>query len=127
MGQRLFQGKCVQRKTGGVEIMVGFMIAVSVMMSIMSLPHIITMIRTKSSRDQSLIGLLGVALGICCWIWYGFIVGDFVVVYCNLLMLFSYLVYIGTAVYYRIEKRYKANLNNTTNANSITNLVPPIE
>lgn len=80
-----------------------FMIVISVMMSLMAIPHILTMIKTKSSRDQSLIGLIGVTLGICCWIWYGATIGDYTIVYCNLIMLSTYIAYITTAVYFRLK------------------------
>jgi uncharacterized protein with PQ loop repeat len=81
-----------------------FMIIVSIFMSFMVIPHILTMIKNKSSRDQSLIGILGVATGIVCWIIYGLSVLDFTVVWCNVIMLTTYLGYIGTVIRYRIGK-----------------------
>jgi uncharacterized protein with PQ loop repeat len=78
-----------------------FMILVSIFMSFMVIPHILKMIKTKSSKDQSLLGIIGVAAGIVCWIIYGLVAPDPTIVWCNLIMLTTYLGYIGTVIFYR--------------------------
>ena len=72
-------------------------------MSLMVIPHIMKMIKTKSSQDQSLLGILGVAFGIICWIGYGLYVPDYTIVYCNVIMIATYSAYIFTVVYYRFK------------------------
>ena len=72
-------------------------------MALTPIPHILRMIKTRASRDQSLLGICGVAFGITCWIGYGISVGDVTILYANIIMLSTYLAYLATVVYYRIK------------------------
>ena len=63
------------------------------------------MIKNKSSEDQSILALFGVAFGIVCWICYGIYDDDITIITANIIMLSTYLAYIGTAVYYRLVRR----------------------
>jgi len=80
-----------------------FMIGVAIFMAFMPIPHILKMMETRSSVDQSIFGICGVALGIACWIVYGIYAPDPTIVWANIIMLVTYLAYLGTAVYYRIK------------------------
>ena len=79
------------------------MIIVAILMAASVIPHILRMIKTGASRDQSIVGVCGIAVGIMCWIIYGLSVGDMTVVVSNLIMLAIQLSYAGTAIYYRIR------------------------
>ena len=80
-----------------------FMIIVAIFMAITIMPHILRMIKTGASRDQSLVGVCGVAIGIICWIVYGFTVQDYTIVVSNFILLAVQLAYLFTVVYYRIR------------------------
>lgn len=79
-----------------------FMIIVATLMSMSIIPHILRMIKTGASRDQSLLGVCGIAAGMACWIGYGLVAGDITIIVANIIMLFFQLAYVGTVIYYRI-------------------------
>lgn len=88
----------------GSYLMNAFMIIVATLMAMSILPHILRMIKTKASRDQSLIGVCGIALGMICWIGYGIAVGDITIIVANIIMLSFQLAYTSTVIYYRINQ-----------------------
>lgn len=78
-----------------------FMLVVSILMAITILPHIKRMMATKSSEDQSIIGIAGIAAGIMSWLIYGVVTGHPTIVVCNIVLFIVQMAYLGTAVYYR--------------------------
>lgn len=81
------------------------MIIISLFMACMPIPHIKRMIKTKSSQDQSLFGVCGVAVGIISWIIYGIFISSLTLVIGNIIMLSTYLAYLGTVIYFRVKNR----------------------
>lgn len=93
--RQLQKGPCIVLNT--------FMIIVAIFMAMTVIPHILRMIKTGASRDQSFLGVCGVAIGIVCWIGYGVVASDPTIVVANIIMLSTYLAYLTTVVYYRIR------------------------
>ena len=64
-------------------------------------PQIIKMHKTRSSKDVSLATLYQFSAGVILWTFYGFHIGDIIVIVANIICFLTLIVAIGFYYYYR--------------------------
>lgn len=65
----------------GIETIIG--ISASVFTAISLLPQLFKLLKEKKGGDVSL-GMLGVLFtGLCLWVWYGFLIKDWIIIISN--------------------------------------------
>jgi uncharacterized protein with PQ loop repeat len=80
-----------------------FMIYVGIFMSLLLIPHILRMIKEKSSEGQSLFSISGYLVCYIFWLLYGIDHYDIPIIVCNSLSILFGIVYWLTLVYYRCK------------------------
>jgi len=66
-------------------------------------PQIIKMQRTRSSKDVSLATLYQFSAGVILWTFYGFHIGDVIIIVANIICFLTLVVAIGFYHYYRLK------------------------
>jgi MtN3 and saliva related transmembrane protein len=66
-------------------------------------PQIIKMQRTRSSKDVSLATLYQFSAGVILWTFYGFHIGDTIIIVANIICFLTLVVAIGFYHYYRLK------------------------
>jgi MtN3 and saliva related transmembrane protein len=66
-------------------------------------PQIIKMHRTRSSKDVSLATLYQFSAGVILWTFYGFHIGDLIIIVANIICFLTLVAAIGFYHYYRLK------------------------
>jgi MtN3 and saliva related transmembrane protein len=66
-------------------------------------PQIIKMRKTRSSKDVSLATLYQFSAGVILWTFYGFHIGDIIIIVANIICFLTLVVAIGFYHYYRLK------------------------
>lgn len=82
-------------------------ISASVFTALSMLPQLIKIIKEKNARGTSPLMLISLGIGVSCWVWYGCLIDDLIIVISNG---FSLLVTLITGI---LVIRYRATLNKT--------------
>ena len=76
-------------------------IIAGVLTSASMIPQLIKLIQKKDSKDISIGMLVALLAGVTCWIWYGFLKDDLIIVITNAFSLLLNLLILAFAIKYR--------------------------
>ncbi|RNA63958.1 hypothetical protein D1631_00155 [Chryseobacterium nematophagum] len=96
-----------------------------ILTSIAMLPQLIKVIQTKKVEDLSLVMLLLGVSGLCLWLLYGFLKGDFPIILSNAV---AFIVNVSLLICYRMyQKEPKKKEALTLKKNRVNSKLPPVK